>query len=928
MGRVIGIDFGTTKTVVAVMENGRPIVIPDRNGHLTMPSLVLVTPEQELFVGWEAQNHPQRYQSQNITINSIKRILGKDGERTWGWWKTQPIEVGALILGRIKILAEEYLGEPINDALIATPAHFDINQRWAIKQAAKIAGINVLRLVNEATAAAITHRTVNSSHEANVLAFDFGGGTLDISVLNIGERVCEVVATVGDGRLGGDDFDQVICNYLLKSAQKQFGESLQFDQTQSTVIREAACQAKIDLTAAESTHIRLPGFLRSAAGSYQDLDVALDRRIFNELSEQLLTRTEKLLRRALSEAEKRGPINAALLIGGSSRIPAVREIVRKVVGQEPQGGVDSDTGVAQGAAILGGILKGDVNNILLLDVFPNVLSVASADGLLLPLIDKNTCTPTRKSKIFTTTKENQSEISFSLYEGEGKFIKDDVLIGQVTLSGITPAASGEPKIEVTVDIDANNIVNVTAEDLDTHKNETVYIKAPFQLNPAQITVMTKKVAQELNEIKERLVKQEKHFEAEELKDLHQQVASRIRSLLDGNLLNPLDSNLSILEAGAKLATDYFERGATVDQMKQLLSAIQHELHKILSDLIVGKVSPLAEDAFLAVWACKTANQLNSDETILAASKQFADHYDDVIRSIFEILTTGFERLSICDMTFARLEESPRLMLWFALALNHLKISFDLARCVTCGTNDDTSKSLLLILLLRLLSNDTSPSLRVAAAQTLAKMKVNACIESIFTRIVEETDEKVAAAFREGLDLAAAETLYGCFKKADLRTQTFWKSCDYGKTRLKNVLSDILPTKESNEQKWIIGTLAELIGSEDLPTILTFLDSCNDKDLRCKLITNLPRMKDDSIVAPLLKFMCDEETSISEVAGRALSVYFETLPFACSRFSSLAFHVFRKGHILSWGERAYLWRLAGQYPSLRKAIDMLRERGKA
>jgi len=928
MGRVIGIDFGTTKTVVAVMENGRPTVIPDRNGHLTMPSLVLVTPEQELFVGWEAQNHPQRYQSQNITINSIKRILGKDGERTWGWWKTQPIEVGALILGRIKILAEEYLGEPVSDALIATPAHFDINQRWAIKQAAKIADINVLRLVNEATAAAITHRTVNSNHEANILAFDFGGGTLDISVLNIGERVCEVVATAGDGRLGGDDFDQVICDYLFKSAQKQFGESLQFDQIQSTVIREAACQAKIDLTAAESTHIRLPGFLRSTSGTYQNLDVALDRRVFNDLSEQLLTRTEKLLRKALSEAQKRGPINAALLIGGSSRIPAVREIVRKVVGREPQGGVDPDTGVAQGAAILGGILRGDVNNILLLDVFPNVLSVAGADGLLLPLIDKNTGTPTRKSKNFTTTKDNQSEISFSLYEGEGVFIKDDVLIGQVTLSGIPQAASGEPKIEVTVDIDANNIVNVTAKDLATLKNETVTIKAPFQLNSAQVTVMTKKVAQELHNIKERLVKQEKIFEIEWLKDLNQQLASKIKSLLDCNTFNPGDNNLSILEAGTKLAADYLEQGATVDQMKQLLYDIQHELHKILSDQNVGKVSPLAEDAFLSVWACKAANQLNSDETILAASKEFADHYDEVIGSVAEILATGSERLSICNMTFARFEKTPRLMLWFALALDHLKVSFDLARWMTCVTKDGTLQALLLVLLFRRLSSDTSPNLRVAAAQTLVRMTVNACVESIFTRLVAETDDKVMAAFREGLDLATAETLYGCFKKADLRTQTFWKSCDHGKTRLKKVLLDILPTKEANEQNWIMGILAELIDSEGLPTILTFLGTCNDKDLCCKLISNLPRMKDDSIVAPLLEFMGGEESSISEVAGRALSVYFETLPFACSRFSSLAFHVFRKGHPLSWGERAFLWRLAGQYPSLRKAIDMLREKGRA
>jgi molecular chaperone DnaK len=924
---VIGIDFGTTKTVAAVMKDGRPIVIPDRYGHLSMPSLVLVTPEEELFVGWEAQNNAQRYHSKHITINSIKRILGKDGERAWGWWRTQPIEIGALILGRIKIVAEEHLGETITDAVIAIPAHFDINQRCAIKQAAEIAGINVLRLVNEATAAAITHRMVTGRSECNVLAFDFGGGTLDVSILTVGDGVCEVVATAGDGSLGGDDFDQCICDYLIESTQKQFGKSLLFDPTQYTIIREAACRAKTELTVSESTRIRLPGFLRSTTGVFNDLDVALDRCTFYHLSGELLVRVETLLRKALSEAGERGQkLDAALLIGGSSRMPAIREIVRKVVGQEPHVGIDPDTGVAQGAAILGGTLSGEVKDLLLLDVFPNALSTETLNGELLKLIEKNTTSPTRKSKIFSTTEENQTAISFSIYEGEGASTEEDVFLGRVTLSGIRRAPRGVPQIEVTVDIDANHIVHVSAKDLASQRDQSVRLQAPFQLNPTQITVIGKKVAQELQKIKERLVREKKSLEEEQARFLPQQLATKIKRFVEDRGSDLDYGMLSILEAGTKLIADYKQRGATLEQIKQLQSDIQHEFNNILADLIVDRLLPLADNAFLSSWAFETTRKLHSDESMAPSMQEFVAHYQAVIESIADDLATGSDRLQICSRVFGGLEKSPRLMLYFALALSHLGVICDLPPYADNAAVESTSRALFLILLFNRLGGDNPPGLRVIAARTLVRLRPTDYMEPIFARLVEEKHDEVAAAFRECLDQASAEAWYDCFAKLDPTIQSYWKSGADGPMKLRTVLLDVLLKRECSEQKQVIETLAGFADRECLPAILDFLATCDDHHFTCKLIPTLPAFRDNLIVVPLLNLMTDEDAAISEAAGKALAVYSDALTPGFKRFNTLAFHVLRKGQSLPWGDRFFLWRLGRQYPSLRDAIQILLERG--
>jgi molecular chaperone DnaK len=500
MGIIIGIDFGTTKTVAAFIKDGRPIIIPDRQGHLSMPSLVLVTPEEEHFAGWEAQTHPYRYNSKHVTINSIKRSLGKEGESGWGTWKTQPQEVAALILGRMKIEVEEYLGEEINDAVIAIPAHFDINQRLAIKQAGRIAGFNVRRLQSEATAALLTHHTIYGHSVSNILAFDFGGGALDVSILTVGDGVCEVKAVAGDGKIGGDDFDQVICDYILESAQKRIGDSDRLNSSQQIILRESAIRAKAELSVAESSRIFLPGFFWATSQKYCDLDTTLTRNTFFDLSKSLLSHTEKVLRQAISAAHV-DKYDDVLLIGGSSRIPAVRDVVRGVLGREPRFGIDPESAVAQGAGILGGVLSGKIKDMLLLDVFPKNLSVATDDGVLSVLIERNTTTPTRKSQIFTTTVDNQIEISVSVYEGEGLRADQDVFVGRLTLSGIPQAPHGVPRIEVTLDIDANHILHVSAKDLGTGREASALLKAPLQLNDEQVTVMGKKVFNELAKVK-------------------------------------------------------------------------------------------------------------------------------------------------------------------------------------------------------------------------------------------------------------------------------------------------------------------------------------------------------------------------------------------------------------------------------------------
>jgi molecular chaperone DnaK len=495
---ILGIDLGTTKSVVGVWQNGGPCVIPDEDGNQSIPSLVLVTPDESIYVGTQARKHRDRYIGKNITISSVKRIIGMKGETGWGWWKTYPQEVSALVLSELRYQAERHLGRNLTEAVIAIPSHFEESQRRATKEAAEIAGLRVVRLINEATAAVVAYFS-NQRRGGKVLVFDLGGGTLDVSIVDGAvdglAGIYEVLCIEGDSRLGGDDFDQVIVDFILDTVRQKYGEVEELDPVRQLILKEACERAKIDLSTTDVTSIDIPGFL-PVGGQFLDLSVSLDRSTFEALSKPLLDRTTELLKKAMDSAQVRASeLSALLLLGGSSRIPKIRETIKRELGVHPFTGVNPETCVAQGAAILAAVLGGvaDLKDLLLLDILPSSYGVGTTGDVMTRMIEKNTIVPTVRKEVFSTTEDSQAAISIGIYAGEHEFTKDNTRLGTLELTGIPPSPKGIPQIEVTFDVDADSIVHVSARDVGTGNESNVVATSPYSLNSSQVKLMQKKL---------------------------------------------------------------------------------------------------------------------------------------------------------------------------------------------------------------------------------------------------------------------------------------------------------------------------------------------------------------------------------------------------------------------------------------------------
>ena len=491
MSAVLGIDLGTTKSAVGVWDGRKPRILPSESGSQSIPSLVMVTPDEEIYAGLRAARHPDRYNSKNITISSVKRMIGSKGETGWGWWKSYPQEVSSFILSELRQQAETVLESEANQAVIAIPSHFDEAQRRATKEAATIAGIEVLRLLNEATAAILAYGIARQKEET-VVVFDLGGGTLDVSVAEIGGGVFEVKTIEGESSLGGDDFTQVIVDYVTDRVRKENGSEVASDAAHILMLREAADRAKIELSSGQSTTIHIPGFL-SCRSKHSDLLVEISRDTFQTLCKPLLDRAIYLLRRALNSSGAEKP-DASLLLGGSSRIPILRQRVRAELNIEPFTGVDPETCVAQGAIIQAGIIAGGIQDVVLLDVMPSSYGIAISGGVFSPMISRGTTVPTKHSEIFTTMADNQGKIEIDLYNGERNMCADNIYVGHIDLDGIPPAPKGIPQIEVTFDADPNMIVRATAKDLGTGKKQEVTIRSPFGLTQVQVNMMAKRLS--------------------------------------------------------------------------------------------------------------------------------------------------------------------------------------------------------------------------------------------------------------------------------------------------------------------------------------------------------------------------------------------------------------------------------------------------
>ena len=494
MGKIIGIDLGTTNSCVAVMEGGQPTVIANTEGARTTPSVVAFTKTGERLVGEPAKR--QAVTNAARTISSIKREMGTDYKVDIDDKKYSPQEISAMILQKLKADAEGYLGEKVTEAVITVPAYFNDAQRQATKDAGKIAGLDVKRIINEPTAAALAYGLDNEK-EQKIMVYDLGGGTFDVSVIEIGDGVIEVLSTAGNNRLGGDDFDQKITDYMLADFKAKEGVDLSADKMALQRLREAAEKAKKELSSATTTNINLP-FITATAEGPKHFDMNLTRAKFDELTRDLVEKTQEPVRRALSDAGiTASELGQVLLVGGSTRIPAVQEEVKRLTGKEPSKSLNPDECVALGASVQGGKLAGDAGagDILLLDVTPLSLSIETMGGVATRLIERNTTIPTKKSQIFSTAEDNQSAVDINVVQGERQFAKDNKSLGRFRLDGIAPARRGVPQIEVTFDIDANGIVNVSAKDLGTGKEQHITITAGSNMSDEDIDKAVKEAAE-------------------------------------------------------------------------------------------------------------------------------------------------------------------------------------------------------------------------------------------------------------------------------------------------------------------------------------------------------------------------------------------------------------------------------------------------
>jgi molecular chaperone DnaK len=602
MGKIIGIDLGTTNSCVAVLEGGEPVIIANTEGNRTTPSIVAFKKDGERLVGEPAKR--QAITNPDNTIMSIKRHMGSDYHENIDGKQYSPQEISAMILAKLKADAESYLGEKVTEAVITVPAYFTDAQRQATKDAGRIAGLEVKRIINEPTAASLSYGLDKSDHPHKILVFDLGGGTFDVSILEIGDGVFEVLATNGNNHLGGDDFDQVVMDYLADTFKKENNIDLRKDKMALQRLKEAAEKAKKELSSTMSTNINLP-FITANENGPLHLNIDLTRSKFDQITEFLVAKTLEPTRQAMKDAGlSASDIEEVILVGGSTRTPAVQEAVKKLTGKDPHKGVNPDECVAIGAAIQAGVLTGEVHDVLLLDVTPLSLGIETLGSVFTKLIERNTTIPTKKSQVFSTAADNQTAVDIHVLQGERSMAKDNITMGRFQLDGIPPAKRGIPQVEVTFDIDANGIVHVSAKDLGTGKEQSIRITSSTNLSEEEI---------------KRKVKEAEEFAKD---DENRKNLAEARNKAD-NLIYETEKSLS--ELGEDVTKDEKQNVESKrDDLKKALETEDVEVINKAMEELTNAFHPIAQKLYEKTQANQSANTSNSDDNVVDADYEVVD----------------------------------------------------------------------------------------------------------------------------------------------------------------------------------------------------------------------------------------------------------------------------------------------------------------